>query len=83
VDEVHGVAFGEGERLAGEPADALSQREIESLDVVCLPFLFGASAVLLVGHDLLIGVPEVGEDQPTFISGWNPVPQLAAADHRA
>ncbi len=83
VDEVHGVAFGKGERLAGEPANALAQREIEAFDMVCLPFLFGTSAVLVVGHNVLIGAPEVGEDQPTFISGWNLVPELSATTHRA
>lgn len=83
VDEVDDVAFGEGERFSSEAPDALAEREVESLDMVCLPFLFGTRAVLLVGHHLLIGVPEVGENEARFIGGRNLVPQLAAAGHRA
>lgn len=83
VNEVHDVALGEGERLAGEPGDALPEREIEALDMVCFSFLFGTGAVLLVGHDVLIRSPEVGEDQARLVGGRNLVPQLAAAEHGA
>lgn len=80
---MHEVAFGEGKGLSGESANALSQGEIEPLDMICLSVLFGARPVLIVGHDFLIGVPKVGEDEASFVSGRNLLPQLAAAIHRA
>ncbi len=83
MDEVHGVAFGKGERLASESADALAQREVETLDVVCLSFLLTTRPVLLVGHNALIRRPEVGEDEAGFVSGWDLLPQLAATQPRA
>jgi len=81
VDEVHEVAFGEGEGLAGEPADALAQREVESLDMICFSVLLGTRAVLLARHHVLVGAPEVGEDETRFVSGRNLVPQRPTAEH--
>lgn len=49
MDEVHGVALGEGERLASEPADALSEGEVESLDMVCLSFFGTAQSTAILG----------------------------------
>ena len=83
VNEVHEMAFREGERLAGESADALPEREIEALDVVGFSLLFGTRSVLVVGHHLLVGLPEVGEDEAGFVSVGDLLPQLAAAEHGA
>ena len=83
VDEVHDVAFGEGESFSGEAPDALPEREVEPLDMVCLSFLFGAGSVLFVGHNLLIRAPEVGEDEAGFVSGRNLFPKRPTTEHRA
>lgn len=37
-DDVHEGGLGEGERLSGEPSDALALGEVEALDVVGLSF---------------------------------------------
>ena len=83
VDEVHDMAFGKGERFSSETPDALPEREVEALDVVGLPFLLGASSVLVVRHNLLISLPEIGKDEAGLVGGRNLAPQLSAAEHRA
>ena len=56
-DEVHEDGFRKGKALASEAPDALAQREIEALDMVCLSFLFGAGLMLVGRHHLLIRLP--------------------------
>ncbi len=51
-DEVHEDGLGEREALAGETPDALAQREVETLDVVCLSFLLGARLMLVGWHHI-------------------------------
>lgn len=82
------MTFGEGKRLSSEPADALSQGEVEALDVVCLSVLLGTGSVLVLGHHAFLCLPEVGEDkvgedEASFGGGRDLLPQLAAATHRA
>lgn len=81
VDEVHDVAFGKGKRFSSESADALTQGEVETLNVVCLSLLLGTGAVLVIRHNLLVGAPEVGENEAGFVGGRNLVPQLSATIH--
>ena len=71
---MHGVRLGEGERLAGQSGDALSQREVEAFDMICFSFLLGTGSVLLVGHHLLIRLPQVREDETRSIGGGDLVP---------
>ncbi len=46
VDEMHGIALGKGERLAGEPAHSLPQREVSAPDDGWAPFSAAGGVVL-------------------------------------
>lgn len=71
------VSFGKGKGFSHQTRHALAQREIEAFDVVGLSFLFAAGTMLILGNDLSIGLPKIGEARSGFISRGDFVPQLA------
>ena len=58
---MHGVALGEGERLADESAEPLADCEIPSLHVISFSAFLADRLVLLLGNHIAIRLPEVGE----------------------
>ena len=72
--------LGEGERLAHQACHALTQREVEPLDVVGLTVLLGTGTVLVGGHDALIANVEVGVTQSCLVVERNLIPQRLATE---
>ena len=78
ADLVHLAALTERERLAHEPRQALPQHVVPALQVVGLPALLAAGAVLLLGNHFAVGVPEVGVAQQAPEGGRDTLPQPPA-----
>ena len=51
--------LGKGERFSDQPRDPLSQRTVESLDVIGYPLLLFDDSMLLLWNDSLIGTPAI------------------------
>ena len=51
--------LGEGERFSDQPRDPLSQRTVESLDVIGYPLLLFDHPMLLLWNDTFIGLPSI------------------------
>ena len=55
-----GEFLGKGERLPDQPRDPLSQRAVESLDVISYPLLLFDDSMLLCFNHTLIRTPAIG-----------------------
>ena len=51
--------LGKGERLSDQPRHPLSQRAVESFDVIGYPLLLFDDSMLLLWNDSLIGTPAI------------------------
>lgn len=74
---VHLVAFRKGERLAHKAPHALPQRVIPPFDVAGLPGVLATGPMLDLGDDLLVRLPDVGEDLALPLGRRNALPQAA------
>ena len=51
--------LGKRKRLADQPRDPLSQRAVESLDVIGYPLSLFDDPMLLFGNDTFVGLPSI------------------------
>ena len=75
---MHSLAFGEGERLANEAAQALSQGAEKAFGVVGLAFVLAAETVRAPGKSFLVGQPEVAARGPAMVLGREALAQGAS-----